>query len=172
MESYITWCHGLHLSNDRNGTICPVEHERWHTALNSSRLQSAAADRNSLACQGKVCPQWKALMSCRLHVDFSIIFFLMTWKIFCLLFWKITINQLDTWSSEKVLTLTDFTMDGRPHSVLRILLLWRRPRWSTRLSSTSTPITLGFMGLGYFCIAALVTVSQGWLQGRQTENNF
>lgn len=54
-------------------------------------------------------------------------------------------------------------MDGRPHSVLRSLLLWRRPCLSMSLSKTSTPITLGFMGLGYFCIAALVTVSQGWL---------
>lgn len=59
--------------------------------------------------------------------------------------------------------LTDFTIDGRPHSVLRSLLLWRRPCLSMSLSNTSTPITLGFMGLGYFCIAALVTVSQGWL---------
>lgn len=54
-------------------------------------------------------------------------------------------------------------MDGRPHSVLSSLLLWRRPCLSMSLSNTSTPITLGFMGLGYFCIAALVTVSQGWL---------
>ncbi len=59
--------------------------------------------------------------------------------------------------------LTDFTIDGRPHSVLSSLLLWRRPCLSVHLSKTSTPITLGFMGLGYFCIAALVTVSQGWL---------
>lgn len=54
-------------------------------------------------------------------------------------------------------------MDGRPHSVLRSLLLCRHPCLSMLLSKTSTPNTLGFMGLGYFCIAALVTVSQGWL---------
>lgn len=54
-------------------------------------------------------------------------------------------------------------MDGRPHSVLSSLLLCRRPCLSMLLSKTSTPNTLGFMGLGYFCIAALVTVSQGWL---------
>lgn len=54
-------------------------------------------------------------------------------------------------------------MDGRPHSVLSSLLLWRRPCLSMSLSKTSTPITLGFIGFGYFCIAALVTVSQGWL---------
>lgn len=30
------------------------------------------------------------------------------------------------------------------------------------LSSTSTPTTLGFIGFGYFCIAAVVTVSHGW----------
>lgn len=62
-----------------------------------------------------------------------------------------------------LLKLTDFTIDGRPHSVLSSLVLWRRPCLSMSLSKTSTPITLGFMGLGYFCIAALVTVSQGWL---------
>lgn len=59
--------------------------------------------------------------------------------------------------------LTEVTMDGRPHSVLRSLLLCRHPCLSMLLSKTSTPNTLGFMGLGYFCIAALVTVSQGWL---------
>lgn len=59
--------------------------------------------------------------------------------------------------------LTEVTMDGRPHSVLRSLLLCSRPCLSMLLSNTSTPNTLGFIGLGYFCIAALVTVSQGWL---------
>lgn len=54
-------------------------------------------------------------------------------------------------------------MEGRPHSALSSLLLCRRPRVSTLRSNTSTPNTLGFMGLGYFCMAALVTVSQGWL---------
>lgn len=62
-----------------------------------------------------------------------------------------------------VKTLTDFTIDGRPHSVLSSLLLWRQPCLSTLLSKTSTPITEGFIGFGYFCMAALVTVSQGWL---------
>ncbi len=79
---------------------------------------------------------------------------------------RLQINTADTvW----VLKLTDFTIDGRPHSVLSSLLLWRRPCLSMSLSKTSTPITLGFMGLGYFCIAALVTVSQGWLL-KESEN--
>ena len=63
--------------------------------------------------------------------------------------------------------LTDFTMEGRPHSVLSNLWLCNFPEGSTCLSSTSTPTTLGFMGFGYFCIAAVVTVSQGWLQTNQ-----
>lgn len=68
-----------------------------------------------------------------------------------------------------VLILTDFTMDGSPHSVLSSLLLWRRPCVSISLSRTSTPTTLGFMGFGYFCIAALITTSQGWLL-KQSQN--
>lgn len=58
-------------------------------------------------------------------------------------------------------TPTDFTMDGIPHSVLRSLWLCSFPLGSTCLSRTSTPTTLGFMGLGYFLMAAVVTVSQG-----------
>ncbi len=54
-------------------------------------------------------------------------------------------------------------MAGSPHSVLSSLVLCNRPCVSTLLSRTSTPNTLGFMGLGYFCMAALVTVSHGWL---------
>lgn len=67
-----------------------------------------------------------------------------------------------------MISLTDLAMEGRPHSVLSSLVLCKRPCESTLLSRTSTPKTLGFMGLGYFCIAALVTVSHGWLHG----NNF
>lgn len=59
--------------------------------------------------------------------------------------------------------LTDLAMEGRPHSVLSSLVLCKRPCESTVLSRTSTPKTLVFMGLGYFCMAALVTVSHGWL---------
>lgn len=58
---------------------------------------------------------------------------------------------------------TDLAMLGSPHSVLSSLVLCSRPSESTLLSKTSTPNTLGFIGLGYFCIAALVTVSHGWL---------
>lgn len=58
-------------------------------------------------------------------------------------------------------TPTDFTMDGIPHSVLRSLWLCSFPLGSTCLSRTSTPTTLGFMGLGYFLMAAVITVSQG-----------
>lgn len=80
--------------------------------------------------------------------------------------------RMRTIKIDRVLTLTDFTIDGRPHSVLSSLLLWRRPCLSTARSKTSTPKTLGFMGLGYFCIAALVTVSQGWLvKRRQKKKN-
>lgn len=57
--------------------------------------------------------------------------------------------------------LTARTMAGRPHSVLRSLWLCRRPPSSRLRSSTSTPITLGFIGFGYFLIAALMTVSHG-----------
>lgn len=60
-------------------------------------------------------------------------------------------------------TLTDLTMEGSPHSVLRSLWLCSFPEGSTCRSSTSTPTTLGFMGFGYFCMAAVVTVSHGWL---------
>lgn len=48
--------------------------------------------------------------------------------------------------------------------MLRSLWLCSFPEGSTCLSSTSTPTTLGFIGFGYFCIAAVVTVSQGWLR--------
>lgn len=65
--------------------------------------------------------------------------------------------------------LTALAMEGRPHSVLSSLVLCKRPCESTVLSRTSTPKTLGFMGLGYFCMAALVTVSHGWL--RDKKNN-
>lgn len=36
------------------------------------------------------------------------------------------------------------------------------PEASMCLSNASAPTILGFMGLGYFCIAAVVTVSYGW----------
>lgn len=65
--------------------------------------------------------------------------------------------------------LTDLAMEGRPHSVLSSLVLCKRPCESTVLSRTSTPKTLGFMGLGYFCMAALVTVSHGWLCDKKTQ---
>lgn len=58
--------------------------------------------------------------------------------------------------------IIDFTTEGRPHSVLSSLWLCSLPDGSTCLSSTSTPTTLGFIGFGYFCIAAVVTVSHGW----------
>lgn len=57
--------------------------------------------------------------------------------------------------------LTARTMPGRPHSVLSSLWLCRRPSASRLRSRTSTPTTLGFMGFGYFLMAALITVSQG-----------
>lgn len=62
-----------------------------------------------------------------------------------------------------IMKLTDLAMAGSPHSVLSSLVLCNRPSVSTFLSRTSTPNTPGFIGLGYFCIAALVTVSHGWL---------
>lgn len=62
-----------------------------------------------------------------------------------------------------LISLTDLAMAGSPHSVLSSLVLCNRPSVSTLLCRTSTPNTPGFMGLGYFCIAALVTVSHGWL---------
>lgn len=64
-------------------------------------------------------------------------------------------------NSSYIVPLTDLAMEGRPHSVLSSLVLCNRPCVSTLLSRTSTPNTPGFMGLGYFCIAALITVSQG-----------
>ena len=56
----------------------------------------------------------------------------------------------------------DFTMEGRPHSVLRSLWLCSFPEGSMCLYNALTPTTLGFIGFGYFCIAAVVTVSHGW----------
>lgn len=81
---------------------------------------------------------------------------------------------------DSIVWLTDLAMDGRPHSVLSSLVLCNRPCVSTLLSRTSTPNTLGFMGLGYFCIAALITVSHGWLfqtyetckKSERTRKNF
>lgn len=61
--------------------------------------------------------------------------------------------------------LTARTRLGRPHSVLSRRRLCNRPRLSTPRSSTSTPTTQGFIGFGYFLMAALITVSHGWLQG-------
>lgn len=59
---------------------------------------------------------------------------------------------------------TALTILGNPHSVLRSRWLCSLPWLSRLLSRTSTPTTHGFMGLGYFLIAALITVSQGCLQ--------
>lgn len=70
-------------------------------------------------------------------------------------------NQVACWRD----ALTDFTIDGIPHSVLSNLWLCNFPLESICRSRTSTPTTLGFIGFGYFCIAAVVTVSQGWLSG-------
>lgn len=75
----------------------------------------------------------------------------------------------DSFSKSFTSWLTDLAMEGRPHSVLSSLVLCNRPCESTFLSRTSTPKTLGFMGLGYFCMAALVTVSHGWLSDRKKE---
>lgn len=59
---------------------------------------------------------------------------------------------------------TALTMLGNPHSVLSRRWLCSLPCLSRLLSRTSTPTTHGFMGLGYFLIAALITVSQGCLR--------
>jgi hypothetical protein len=61
--------------------------------------------------------------------------------------------------------LTARARPGSPHSVLSSRRLCRRPRLSTPRSSTSTPTTHGFIGFGYLRIAALITVSHGWLAG-------
>lgn len=64
--------------------------------------------------------------------------------------------------------LTALTRPGSPHSVLRRRWLCSRPRLSTLRSNTSTPTTQGFIGFGYFLMAALMTVSHGWLVGETT----
>lgn len=85
------------------------------------------------------------------------------------------INQVLTWNSVPVHVMTQkciatsinrtaFTILGNPHSVLRRRWLCSLPRLSRLLSRTSTPTTHGFIGLGYFLIAALITVSQGCLE--------
>lgn len=69
-------------------------------------------------------------------------------------------------------TPTDFTMAGIPHSVLSSRWLCSFPLGSTCLSRTSTPTTLGFMGLGYFLMAAVITVSQGWLHKHKQDTEL
>lgn len=60
--------------------------------------------------------------------------------------------------------IIDFTMEGSPHSVLKVYgcATFRGIYVSV---STSTPTTFQFIGFGYFCIAAVVTVSHGWSKG-------
>ena len=67
--------------------------------------------------------------------------------------------------------LTETTHSGMPHSVLSTLWLFNTP-FSTFLSTTSSPFTFGFNGLGYFCQTALVTVSQGWLEKLYTKLKY
>lgn len=52
---------------------------------------------------------------------------------------------------------------GKNHFELTSLWVISTPS-TTFLSTTSVPITAGFIGLGYFRHAACATVSHGWLQ--------
>lgn len=63
----------------------------------------------------------------------------------------------------KLYLLTAETHLGNPHFELTSLCVCKIPS-TTFLSTTSVPITAGFIGFGYFLQAACATVSQGWLK--------
>lgn len=147
MESYVTCSRGLCVQTYATVSCTTWAALAWHiTSMDKNSSQGVKSQKSG---GNNMCHTYSQMFQGKVR-NASVLFRTLATTLFF----------EENWLQTK---LTEVTMDGRPHSVLRSLLLCRRPCLSILLSKTSTPNTLGFIGLGYFCMAALVTVSQGWL---------